>query len=292
MILKTLSSGREKGFYFGKPTGDDRMKITAAEIFQSVEDIRAKSPLVHNITNYVVMNNTANALLAVGASPVMIHAEEEVEDMAAIASALVINIGTMSAPWVRAMFKAFGRAVSTGVPVVIDPVGAGATPYRTQTVRELVGAGRPTIIRGNASEILALAGDRRTTRGVDSTAASDEALSAAQYLSEKHQCAVSISGAVDYTVEGRRVVKTANGHPMMTRVTGLGCTATALCGAFAAVDKDGLAAAAKAMAVMGIAGEMAAEKAAGPGSLQMHFLDALYGLSREDVAGRLKIEVA
>ena len=266
------------------------MKITAAEIFKSVEDIRAKGPLVHNITNYVVMNNTANALLAIGASPVMIHAEEEVEDMAAMASALVINIGTISAPWVRGMFKAMASARSKGVPVIIDPVGAGATPYRTRTIRELINADQPTIIRGNASEIMALTDDRLKTKGVDSTAASDEALHAAQRISEKHQCTVCISGAVDYIVCGNRTVKVANGHPMMTKVTGLGCTATAICGAFAAVEKDPLAAAAKAMAVMGIAGEMAAVKSAGPGSLQMHFLDILYALSENDVSRHLKME--
>lgn len=266
------------------------MQISATDIFKSVEDIRAKSPLVHNITNYVVMNNTANALLAIGASPVMIHAEEEVEDMAAIASALVINIGTLSPPWVRAMFKAFGRAVANGVPVIIDPVGSGATPYRTETIRELINAGRPTIIRGNASEIMALTDDRLKTKGVDSTAASDEALHAAQSISRRHQCGVCISGEVDYIVEGQRMIKIMGGHPMMTKVTGLGCTATALCGAFAAVEKDPLSAAAKAMAVMSIAGEMAAKIAAGPGSLQMHFLDSLYNLSKKDIEHYLKME--
>ena len=173
------------------------MAITAVEIFKSVEDIRAERPLIHNITNYVVMNNTANALLAIGASPVMIHAEEEVEDMAAVAGALVINIGTISAPWVRGMFKAFAKAASRGVPVVIDPVGAGATPYRTETVRDLIRSGRPTIIRGNASEILALRDDRLKTKGVDSTAASSEALSAPQSISTTHRCAVCVSGARD-----------------------------------------------------------------------------------------------
>ncbi len=266
------------------------MKIMAAEIFKSVEDIRAKSPLIHNITNYVVMNNTANALLAIGASPVMIHAEEEVEDMAAIASALVINIGTISAPWVRGMFKAMASARLKGVPVVIDPVGAGATPYRNRTIRELIHANQPTIIRGNASEIMALTDDRLKTKGVDSTAGSNEALHAAQSISEKHQCAVCISGVVDYIVSGNRTVKIANGHPMMTKVTGLGCTATAICGAFAAVEKDPFTAAAKAMAIMGIAGEMAAAVSAGPGSLQMHFLDILYALSESDVSRHLKME--
>lgn len=266
------------------------MKITAAEIYKSIEDIRAKSPLIHNITNYVVMNNTANALLAVGASPVMIHAEEEVEDMAAIASALVINIGTISAPWVRGMFKAFAKARAKGVPVIIDPVGAGATPYRTRTIRDLISAGQPTIIRGNASEIMALIDDKLQTKGVDSTAGSNEAVHAAQSIGEKHKCAICVSGAVDYIVFENRIVKVANGHPMMTKVTGLGCTATALCGAFAAVEKNPLAAAAKAMAVMGIAGEMAASRSAGPGSLQMHFLDILYRLTEDDITRHLKIE--
>ncbi|MDD4356455.1 MAG: hydroxyethylthiazole kinase, partial [Smithellaceae bacterium] len=139
------------------------MKMTAAEIYQSVEDIRAKSPLIHNITNYVVMNNTANALLALGASPVMIHAEEEVADMAAMSSALVINVGTISEPWVRGMFKAFAAAWEKGVPVVIDPVGAGATPYRTLKIRGLINVAEPMIIRGNASEIMALTNDSLQT---------------------------------------------------------------------------------------------------------------------------------
>ncbi len=265
------------------------MKLTAAEIYQSVEDIRAKSPLIHNITNYVVMNNTANALLAIGASPVMIHAEEEVEDMASMANALVINIGTLSPPWVRSMFRAFARAAAQGVPVIIDPVGAGATPYRTSTARELISAGQPTIIRGNASEILALTDDGLKTKGVDSTAASEEAIHAAQHISRERQCAVCISGEVDYVVAQDRVIKIANGHPMMTRVTGLGCTATAICGAFAAVEKDGLLAAAKAMAVMGIAGEIAVQKSAGPGSLQVNILDVFYHLSADDIRKHLKI---
>ncbi len=265
------------------------MQMTAEDIFQSIEDIRAQSPLIHNITNYVVMNNTANALLAIGASPVMIHAEEEVEDMAAIASALVINIGTLSPPWVRGMFKAFAKAGEKGVPVVIDPVGAGATPYRTATIRELIRASVPAIIRGNASEILALTDATRQTKGVDSTAGSFEALEAARQISRERRCAVCISGETDYIVCAESTVKIQGGHPMMTKVTGLGCTASALCGAFAAVEKNTLAAAAKAMAAMSVAGEIAAAKSSGPGSLQMHFLDALYNLSLEDIRRHLKI---
>ncbi len=266
------------------------MKNNAAEIYRSIEAIRFKAPVVHNITNYVVMNNTANALLAIGASPVMAHAPEEMEEMVNIASALVINIGTLSERWIYSMFKAAAQARKNGIPVIFDPVGAGATSYRTKTARELVAQEPPAIIRGNASEIMALFDDQTKTKGVDSAALSDDAVATAQKLSETYNCVVCVSGATDYIVEGKQIIQVMNGHPLMTRVTGLGCTASALCGAFAAVEKSFLSATVKAMAVMGIAGEMAAKKAAGPGSLQMHFLDNLYCLSEDDIRKRLKVE--
>ena len=266
------------------------MKITAAEVYKSIEMIRQKAPVIHNITNYVVMNNTANALLAIGASPVMAHAEEEVEEMVNIASALVINIGTLSKQWIYSMFKAIREAKKKGIPVILDPVGAGATSYRTWTARELINEESPAIIRGNASEIMALHDDKTKTKGVDSVASADNALAIAQKISEKYDCVVCVSGATDYIIKGRQIIKVGNGHPLMTKVTGLGCTATALCGAFAAVENNYFTATVKAMAVMGIAGEMAAEVAAGPGSMQMHFLDNLYCLSEDDVKKRLKIE--
>jgi hydroxyethylthiazole kinase len=266
------------------------MKITAAEVYKSIEMIREKTPVIHNITNYVVMNNTANALLAIGASPVMAHAEEEVEEMVNIASALVINIGTLSKGWVYSMFKAIREAKKKGIPVILDPVGVGATSYRTWTARELINEESPAIIRGNASEIMALHDDKTKTKGVDSAASAENAMAIAQKLSEKYDCVVCVSGATDYIIEGRQIIKVVNGHPLMTRVTGLGCTATALCGAFAAVENNYFAATVKAMAVMGIAGEMAAEVAAGPGSMQMHFLDKLYCLSEDDIKRRFKIE--
>ena len=266
------------------------MTITAEEIYKSIELIRSQAPVVHNITNYVVMNNTANALLAIGASPVMAHAEEEMVDMVNIASTLVINIGTLSKKWVKSMFKAAGAARKRGIPVILDPVGAGATSYRTKTARDLVAAEPPTIIRGNASEIMALHDDQSRTKGVDSAASSDWAVDTAQKLSERHACTVCVSGETDYVVGTGKMIKVKNGHPMMPRVTGLGCTASVLCGAFAAVDKDVFRATAFAMAVMGITGEMAAENAAGPGSLQIYFLDNLYRLSQDDIKRRLKIE--
>jgi hydroxyethylthiazole kinase len=266
--------------------------MAARDIFETgktLTELRKLGPVVHNITNYVVMNNTANALLAVGASPVMAHAQEEMVDMVAIASALVINIGTLSKEWVNSMFLAAEHASSRGIPIVIDPVGAGATPYRTSTVRELVAAVRPAIIRGNGSEIMATCGARAQTKGVDSGAASNDAVAAAQALHQSTGAAICISGATDYIVSAAGVSKIANGHPMMTRVTGLGCTATAICGAFAAVNRNFGQAAAQAMVVMGIAGEMAAEGAEGPGSLQVRFLDALYKLDSDTIEKRIRL---
>jgi len=265
------------------------MTINPASIFKDVEAIRKNAPLVHNITNYVVMNTTANALLAIGASPVMAHALPEVEDMAAIAGALVINIGTLSDAWIESMFKAAQKATSRNIPIVLDPVGVGATQYRTRTARELIRAAAPSIIRGNGSEIMALCEEGQTTRGVDSTSGSDQAVEAAQALSRDLNCVVCVTGAIDYIVSQKDMVQVKNGHPMMPRVTGLGCTATAICGAFAAVNPDYGRAAAHAMAVMGIAGEMAAKHAPGPGTLQVNFIDSLYRLSETDITERFKI---
>jgi len=262
------------------------------DVWNDVQRIRKEAPLVHNITNYVVMNTTANALLAIGASPVMAHAAEEVEDMVRLAKALVINIGTLSAPWIAAMLKAASAARQRGLPIVLDPVGAGATRYRTETACQILKETPPAIVRGNASEIRALFYTESETKGVDSRHAADAAVEAAHGLSKKYACVVSVSGAVDLIFSGDRLVRVANGHPMMPRVTGLGCTASALTGAFAAVNPSLYEAAAHAMAVMGIAGEMAAEQSPGPASFQMHFLDALYRLSEEDIRSRLRIEPA
>ena len=267
--------------------------MTSSEaIWQDLERIRAESPLVHNITNYVVMNSTANALLALGASPVMAHAVEEVEDMVGLAAALVVNIGTLSGPWIEAMFLAGRAARRKGIPVVLDPVGCGATRLRTETALRMLKEGWPAVLRGNGSEIRALFHSEGATKGVDSRHSAEDALEAAQGLSIRFGCAVSVSGPVDFVIHGDSVLRVANGHPLMPRVTGMGCAASALTGAFAAVNRSPLHAAAHAMAVMGIAGEMAAEEAQGPGSFHVQFLDALYRLREGDIAGRLKMETA
>jgi len=242
---------------------------------KNLTDLRNQSPLVHNITNFVVMNFTANALLAAGASPVMAHAAEEVEDMVAIAGALVVNIGTLSPPWVAGMKLAIKRAAELHKPIILDPVGAGATPYRNEVLKELLAIASPTIIRGNASEIMALAGTNIQTKGVDSTAASMDSLEAAKALSRKYGCIVSVSGATDLIVSGERIAYVENGVPLMTRITGMGCSASAIAGAFAAVQADAFEAAVCAAVMMGVCGEMAFQKTQLPGSFQIAFLDAL-----------------
>ena len=229
------------------------------------------------------MNTTANALLALGASPIMAHAVEEVEEMVSLASALVINIGTLSSPWIDAMLLAGRKARAAGIPVVLDPVGCGATAFRTAAALQLMRDTQPAVIRGNASEIRALNGASGATKGVDSQHTPDQVFEDAHQLSVRTGCVVSVSGPVDLVVAGDRVARIHNGHPLMTRVTGMGCTASAVTGAFLAIEADPFAAAVHAMASMGVAGELAAEKAAGPGSFQMHFLDVLHRLSEADV---------
>jgi hydroxyethylthiazole kinase len=246
--------------------------------------------LVHNITNYVVMNFTANALLAMGASPVMAHAVEEVEEMVGLADALVINIGTLSADWIKAMKLAIPRAGDRGIPYILDPVGAGATQLRTRTARELIDLAIPTVIRGNASEICALANEAVKTRGVDSTLTSDQALAAARLLAEQHGTTVVVSGAVDHIVDAHRQVAVYNGDRQMAQITGMGCTATALLGAFAAIAPDSFTAAVATMIAMGVAGEQAAPLAKGPGTFMAHFLDALAALSPETLAAQARLE--
>jgi hydroxyethylthiazole kinase len=246
----------------------------AIEAGRALTRLRERAPLVHNITNYVSMDVSANALLAAGASPVMAHAIEEVEPFVEMAGALVVNIGTLSEAWVRAMHRAAAKAAAIGKPWVLDPVGVGATAYRTTVAGELL-RHRPTVIRGNASEILALAGEAGGTRGVDSTRGVEAAHDAARALARRVGCVVAATGAVDFVTDGRAVRVVTNGHPLMTKVTALGCSASSLVGAFVAVTPDPLEATAQALAFVGLAGELGAKGAAGPGSFRVAFMDAL-----------------
>ncbi len=266
--------------------------LSPEDLWEDVLAVRQNSPLVHNITNFVVAPYNANALLALGASPVMAHAHEEVREMASLASALVLNIGTLDPYWVTAMKTAMETAKQAGKPVVLDPVGAGATPYRTETVHELVRLGPPSVIRGNASEILSVAGQQTLTRGVDTAASSDMAVHAAKTLAKQIGGTVCISGADDHIVDqAGRWTTLSNGHEWMTRITGTGCSASAMVGAFVAVQPDAWRATTAAMAWLGVAGEIAAEQVfrenRGVGSLQIRLLDQLQLLSRNDFISRL-----
>ena len=252
--------------------------------------VRAEKPLIHNITNFVVMAYTANALLAMGASPVMAHALNEVEDMVCLAGALVLNIGTLSEEWVESMLKAGRKASGRNTPIVLDPVGSGATPFRTQSARRIIAETRPRVIRGNASEILSLRNADSRTRGVDSLHSVEQAADVAQALAGQLQTVLAITGPVDLVTDGRRVARVFNGHALMGCVTGTGCTATAVIGAFLAVDPDPLRAAATALAYFGLAGETAAQKASAPGSFMIQMLDALYTITPERLEAGCRIE--
>lgn len=264
-------------------------ELTLGTVWRNVAAVRERVPLVHSITNFVVMNTTANALLAAGASPIMAHAAEEMAELVAIASALVINIGTLSRPWIDSMLLAGQAARDRGVPVVLDPVGAGASTLRTTTALQLLEKARPAVVRGNGSEIMALAGAEGDTRGVDSTHDAHAAADAARTLARRHRCTVVVSGAVDLVTNGDDMVLVRGGNELMGRVTGMGCTATVLVGAHVAVASTPFEGAWTGMAAMAAAGSVAAAKAQGPGSFQMHFLDALYGLGIEDLRAHAEV---
>jgi len=271
--------------------------LTASDIWTDVCAVRNQHPLVHSITNLVVMNFNANVLLAMGAAPVMAHAHEEVADMAGMAQALVLNIGTLEPYWIESMQLALNVASQRGIKTVLDPVGAGATSYRNQSISAILSTASPSVIRGNASEIMSVAGSAVQTRGVDSSATVGDALQAGQALARQTGGAVCISGPVDEVVDatGRRA-SLANGHEWMTRITGVGCSATALVGAFCVVQPDAWRATVSAMAYLGVVGEVAAEqviaRGAGVGSLQMALLDQLQLLDQASFVQRLKLTLA
>jgi hydroxyethylthiazole kinase len=255
----------------------------------TLASIRAQKPLIHQITNYVVMNETANATLALGALPVMAHAREEVEEMVEIAGALVINIGTLSPHWVEAMLAAGRAANAKEIPVVLDPVGAGATRYRTETAKQLLGELDVTVLRGNAGEIATLVGLDAEVRGVESIGAGGDAAELAQEAARTLGVVASVTGPVDHVSNGETTLSVANGHPLLGAVSGTGCMSTAITGCFLAANGDALAAAAEALAAFGVAGEDAAEGARGPGSFHAALYDALYNLDPAALDARAQV---
>ncbi|WBU61711.1 hydroxyethylthiazole kinase [Paracoccus albus] len=252
--------------------------------------MRETAPLVQNITNYVAMNVMANVMLAAGASPAMAHAEDEMEEFATFVSSLTINIGTSSGPWVRSMLMAAKAVAAAGKPWVLDPVAVGATSFRRDQGAKLL-ALRPDVIRGNASEILALSGAQAAGKGADAADEVAAAEAAARTLSRDHGIVVAVTGPVDFVTDGSRAVRVANGHEMMPRITALGCSLTGIVGAFIAGQPafDGTV---TALSYFGQAGEVAGRSAAGPASFQTAFIDALYQLQPEDVTRGARITAA
>jgi len=266
------------------------MKHLNEKAAKNLSAIREQKPLIHNITNYVVMNYTANALLAMGASPVMAHAQNEVEDMVTFAGALVLNIGTLTDDWILSMIKAGKKASERQTPVILDPVGSGATPLRTASAKKIIEQTRVSVIRGNASEILSLRQAESKTKGVDSIHSVEEAAKTASILAQELDTTLAITGPVDLITDGSRVIRVANGHPLMAYVTGTGCTATATIGAFLAVDDDPISATATALAYFGLAGQVAGKNASAPGNFMIQMIDALYTITPQDLKEGCKIE--
>jgi hydroxyethylthiazole kinase len=257
---------------------------------QMLGELRERKPLVHQITNYVVMNETANATLALGALPVMAHAREEVEEMVSLAGALVLNIGTLSPHWVDAMLLAGKAANEHGIPVVLDPVGAGATRYRTETTRRLLDEVKVTVLRGNHGEVATLVGVEAEVRGVESIGAGGEPADLARAAARNLGLVASVTGPVDHVSDGDRVLAIANGHELLAAVTGTGCMSSAITGCFLAVARDRLLeAAAVALAAFGVAGEDAARDAKGPGSFHVGLYDALAALDPQTLDARARI---
>ncbi len=261
---------------------------TAAELMSRV---RARKPLIHHITNLVVMNETANITLCAGALPVMAHAPEEVAEMAGAASALVLNIGTLTTQQVDSMLLAGRAANAKGIPIVLDPVGAGATKLRTDSAIRLLKELKIAIVRGNLAEVATLAGYEARISGVESMGVDADAENVAVNMAQRFRCVVAITGKVDVVSDGKRVARISNGHAMMSTVTGTGCMATTVVACYAAVETDHLTAASSALAVYGLAGEIAASKAKGPGTFHVELYDALAVLTEDDVRRGARIEV-
>ncbi len=254
--------------------------------------MRAKPPLVQCITNYVAMNIAANVVLAAGASPAMVHAAEEAAEFAAISGAVTVNIGTLSTQWIDGMQAAATAANAAGKPWVLDPVAHYATSFRRNAVADLV-ALRPTIIRGNASEIIALAGGESRGQGVDSRDPVEQAEASARLLAERHGAVVAVTGVVDFVTDGAQALRIEGGSPLMPQVTALGCSLTCLTGAFAAtIPADPFAATVAALATFAVAGEEAAKQAGGPGSFSWRFLDALAALDGTTLDRTVRINAA
>lgn len=266
------------------------MRDTTEAACEVIARVRSQRPLIHHISNFVVMNTTANITLCMGALPVMANAPLEVEEMVSAASALLLNLGTLWPEQVEAMLLAGRRANQRGIPIVLDPVGAGATRLRTESAHRLLKELSIAVVRGNLAEIAALAGMEARIRGVESVGSAGDAALVACQFAKKFECVAAVTGPIDVVTDGARFLRIANGHPMMATVTGTGCMATSVVATCAAVENDAVIATASALAAYGLAGEVAAGRAQGPGTFQVHLFDALAGLTEHALRAGMRID--
>jgi len=260
------------------------------KIIELRKKMREKHPLIHHITNFVVMHSTANGTIAIGASPVMAHSQDEVEEMTSFASALVLNIGTLTKEWIDAMILAGRKANERGIPVVLDPVGAGATSLRTDEAKRILDAVKVSVIRGNPAEVATLAGEKAAIQGVDSLQEADEVKHLAPKLARKLSSVVAITGKTDFITDGEVLIACDNGDPMLRLVTGTGCLATTAIACFSTISPDPVIASAAGLSYFGLAGEKAAKRAKSPGSFEVALLDSLYDLTDEEIKEGVKLK--
>jgi len=265
--------------------------MNGKDLGRLLEAVRKERPMVHHITNYVTVNDCANITMFIGAAPVMAHSKDEVAEMVCMAGALVLNIGTLDAGQVEAMLIAGKRANELKIPIVLDPVGAGATPLRTSSAKKLIRTLKISVLKGNAGEVATLAGEEATVRGVDSMGVKRDTTEIAADFAAALGTTVAITGAVDVVSDGKRVVSVINGHPLMGAFSGSGCMAASLCGAFAAVSSDHVKSTVAALVAFGIAGENAARKSKGPYSFRAALFDAVAALTPAELAKKARIEV-
>jgi len=257
---------------------------------ECLERVRREKPLVHHLTNWVTIYDCANIVKVFGGSPVMAHAREEVADMAGIADALVLNIGTLTSHFVEAMIVAGKSANHKGIPVVLDVCGAGATPFRDQKCFEILDGVSVSVIKGNSSEIARIAGESVTTKGVDASTVEKDLVTIARDLAARRGCTVVVTGKEDIVADASQAFLVKNGHPMMTNIVGTGCMATSVIGAFAAVEKDPVAASVAGLVCYEVAAEIAAKDAGGPGSFKERLFDAAFHLDGETVGRMEKVQ--
>lgn len=247
-----------------------------------LNELRTQNPLVHCITNMVVANFQANGLLSLGASPIMADSIEEAAEVAAVSSCTLLNIGTLDRSAVESMLAAGKSASLNGRPLILDPVGAGATAFRKRTVATLLEEMDITLIRGNAGEIASIAGVGWKAKGVDAGVGEADIAETAKEVARRHRCLVAVTGETDIVTDGEKIIRVTGGHPFMSRVTGMGCLLSAVCAAFLSVGASApIETTAYSLAFYKKAGEVAAERASGPGDFAVHFINALFQLDDE-----------